>query len=188
VLNELRGMRAELVGRTFLPAIEPIKPIEIDELTYRAGISPIILIMIGITSSLMSGFILVFVGSQFSFDADDYYLMMFAYMELFVGFILVTVGLHSYPKNRMNSLSSFGWWLFFIGTWFEIFFIRWLAPDIECSTIPMTGEHWCEPSVHYIALSFIFPAIAMLLGLMLVYIGKKKKKNQPSSRSDISPR
>jgi hypothetical protein len=76
----------------------------------------------------------------------------------------------------MNTLSSFGWWILLIAAWFETFFIgawmNWI-------------HHYTSGDVHVInAVPYcLFPAVFMLFGLALVYLGKKRNKGKDRKRN-----
>jgi len=138
------------------------------------------ILAIGIILSFVNIFILT-AGWQNASDEMYWLLAMFGMLLSPGHFMLFSIGWFLSSAKKRRNLASFGWWLFFIGTWFEIFFITLFAPSkmrIICYSSQI-HEHWCEPTVDFLALYYIFPAIVMLFGLMLVYLGKKQKNQNP---------
>ena len=155
------------------------KPIDTNKCSKGTSIVPVILLMIGTVFLFVFIFPLAAVWEK---DFPDVATVFWCYiMPLLVlaSFILFSIGLFWYTAKKMKRRASFGWWLFSIGIWFEIFLVRYYAPRsnrIVCFS-DHTGTHWCESTVdtHSLALYFIIPAILMLLGLILVFIRKRNK-------------
>lgn len=167
----------------FLPAIERIKQIHTDKGSNGTSIGIIILIVLGIVMSLIFD-----IPLATNTDDENYSLYLLSFIAVLVGSVLFSTGWLWYAVKTRRWLGSFGWWLFSIGTSFEVYFISFFTQyhfSVECDHSP-NGAYLCEG--HPSSLFYIIPAISMLLGLILVYIGKKKKKKQSSLQSDISPR
>jgi hypothetical protein len=160
-----------------LPDIKPIKLTETDKDAYKAGVGSIILLTIGMVLSLSCLFLLVGLSDQTYTDDFTPYILFFLYsVTIIVGFILFTIGWFLYARKKMHILSRFGWWILLIAAWFEIFFIDAWISWVHCyGYTPADCEH-----VHDInAIPYcLVPGLFMLFGLALVYIGKKKQKNQ----------
>ena len=159
------------------------KPIGPNKGYNRTSIGIIILIVSGVVLSLIFD-----IPLAINTDDENYSLYLLSFISALIGSILFFIAWLWYAVRTRRWLASFGWWLFLIGTSFEMYFISFFTQyhfSVECDYSP-NGAYLCEG--HPSSLFYIVPAIAMISGLILVYMGKKKKKKQPSSQSDISPR
>jgi len=103
-------------------------------------------------------------------------MILLGFGALFVGFPLLTLGWFFYFKEKRGILSSFGWWMLCVGVWSEIcLLVAWLR-SLSCYS-DQFGAHWCERENVMLPYCSI-PAAVVLFGLVLVYLGKKKQKNQ----------
>jgi hypothetical protein len=158
-----------------LPDIKPIELKETDKDTYKTGTGSMILLTIGAALSLASMFLIIYATGNY---AGDYMWKSFLLLLLYgvmaiVGFILFAIAWFKYAKKKMHILSSFGWWILLNAAWFEVFFINTWISWLQCYDNGQ-GLKWCEHVTNAIPYCLV-PVIFILLGLALIYTGKKQK-------------
>ncbi|MFA5374935.1 MAG: hypothetical protein WC455_04170 [Dehalococcoidia bacterium] len=146
----------------------------------KSSNTPLIFLAVGITLLLVgSALVLLMIGhiDDFGFMGGTL-LVLLGFGVLFVGFPIFTIGWLSYFKEKKGILPSFGWWMFCVGVWSEVCLLGYWLRSLTCYS-DQYDTHWCERE-NVILPYCAIPVAVVLFGLVLVYLGKKKQKNQIS--------
>jgi len=149
------------------------------ECANRTGIAAPIFMAVGTTLSLVFMFLLIFTWDWIrssTGDFDSVIRIIFPCVWILVGYLVFARGWAAYSRNKMHMLSSFGWGVLFVAVWLEIFLLGAWAHWIECYGDQYVN--WCEHFIDAIPYCLL-PVPVILFGLVLVYLGKKKKERNP---------
>jgi len=142
----------------------------------KSSNTSLILLAIGVALLLVGSLlVLLIIGNidEFGFMGGTL-LVLLGFGALFVGFSLFTIGWFSYFRSKKGMLLSCGWWMFCVGIWSEVCLLGYWLRSLSCY-----GDQyvtWCERENVMLPYCSI-PAAVVLFGLVLVHMGKKKKKN-----------
>mgnify|MGYP001766890055 CR=1 FL=1 len=139
----------------------------------------LIFIAVGITLSLAFMIILIFTWDWIRSSTDDFTSVVHILLPcvwILAGYLMFARGWAAYSRNRIHILSSFGWGILLIASWLEIFLLGAWIHWTECYSDGNINR--CEHFINAIPYCLV-PVVFMLLGVVLVYLGKKKneKKN-----------